>query len=332
MVRFGILGFGLHAARRLMPGFHGSTQCQVAGLWRRDTAKAAENCRVFHIDRAFATLEELCASPDLDAIFVASPDALHMEHVLLALSAGKPVLCEKPLAMNAAQVEAMLEAARKAGVFFGVAQNFRYNRSLQLAQRWIAEGRIGRPLLASVQFCYNAGAHPRTWIRDPSLACGGPIGDVGVHCLDAMRFLLGDEALSLTAFAARNERSGAVEALGLLSLEFSRGAFGSIGVASFAAYRTYFEVVGEAGLLTAENGLSVDQEVEVVLRSGGAVVAAERVSNADAYSRMLDSFADELAGRGRYLAPGEDGLRNQRLLDAAYASWRSGQRQTPPPG
>ena len=129
MVRYGILGFGHHAAKRLVPAFAAARHSSLVGLWRRDFAKARANARDFKIEHAFETAEALCASPEIDAVFVASPDALHLHDVLLALKHGKPVLCEKPLAMNAAEVETMLAAQAKAGVAFGVAQNMRYNAS-----------------------------------------------------------------------------------------------------------------------------------------------------------------------------------------------------------
>ena len=113
MIRYGILGFGHHAAKRLVPAFAASQHASLVGLWRRDLAKAQANARDFKIDYAFETAEALCASPEIDAVFVASPDALHLHDVLLALGHGKPVLCEKPLAMNAAEVEAMLARARE---------------------------------------------------------------------------------------------------------------------------------------------------------------------------------------------------------------------------
>src|SRR5215470_12644965 len=147
MTRYGILGFGHHAAKRLLPGFAGAQSSQVAGLWRRDPAKAEANACEHNIPHVFSSAEELCASPEIDAVFVVSPDALHLPHVLLAAQHGKHVLCEKPLAMNADEVEKMLFATRAAGVVFGVAQNMRYNASAQLIREWIAEGRIGQPLL-----------------------------------------------------------------------------------------------------------------------------------------------------------------------------------------
>lgn len=326
MLRYGILGFGNHAVKRLLPGFAGARQSQVTGLWRRDPAKAEANARD-HGLRAYPSAEALCASPEIDAIFVASPDSFHKEHVLLTAEHGKAVLCEKPLAMSAAEASEMLATTQKAGVVFGVAQNMRFNRSVALIRDWIAEGRIGRPVLAHSQFCYEAERSPRAWIYDPALACGGPIGDVGIHCIDALRFVLNAGVKSISTVAIKDAQSGAVEATASVSLEFTTGVMGCVSVTTRAAYRSLVEVVGESGVILAENGLTVDHPVDIVLRRGEKILAIERVSNADAYSRMLDSFSATVEGRGAYLATGEDGLHNQQVLDAAYLSWRSGTKQ-----
>ncbi len=110
--RFAILGFGHHAVRRLIPGFLGSRECDLVGLWRRDPHKAAADAKEFGIPTVFTSAEELCSSPAVDAVFIASPDALHCEHTQLAIQQGKAVLCEKPLATNAQQAQAMLQAAQ----------------------------------------------------------------------------------------------------------------------------------------------------------------------------------------------------------------------------
>jgi 1,5-anhydro-D-fructose reductase (1,5-anhydro-D-mannitol-forming) len=330
MVRFGILGFGHHAVRRLMDGFNGATAAQLNGLWRRDTAKAESNARDFSIPNVFGTPAELCASPEIDAVFVVSPDALHLEHALLAAKYGKHILCEKPLAMNADEVRQMLAAADHAKVKFGVAQNMRYNRSLKLVRDWIEEGRIGKPQLAQAQFAYSAGGSPRKWIYDPELALGGPIGDVGIHCLDALRYVLGgDESTRVTAVATlahTDSASGPVESHAVMGLDFASGAMGSVTVTTRSAYRSMLEVTGENGVILCENALTVDHPVDVVHQRGAEVVSQETVSNADAYSRMIDGFSGWVEGAGEYLAPAEDGLHNQQVLDAAYQSWRDGVR------
>src|SRR5580658_4032122 len=195
-VRFAILGFGNHAVRRLMPAFPKCELATLSGMWRRDHAAAIQNCAEYKIPHCFQTREELCASPDVDVVFITSPDAMHRDDTLLALSHGKAVLCEKPLAMNAAEAEEMNAAAKAAHTLFGVAQNFRYNRSLEWMREQIAAGRIGQPQLAHAQYVYSAKTAPRKWITDPSLACGGPIADVGVHCIDALRYILAADLVS----------------------------------------------------------------------------------------------------------------------------------------
>src|SRR5271166_1240181 len=327
MTLYGILGFGHHAAKRLMKGFAEAGESQLVGLWRRDVEKARANAKDYSIPLVFETPEALCASPEVDAVFIVSPDALHLPHVLLATMYGKAILCEKPLALNAGEVEEMLAASKAAGVFFGVAQNMRYNRSLGVIQQWIAEGRIGKPVLAHSQFSYSAEGSPRTWIYDPALACGGPIGDVGVHCIDALRFVLGTDVTAVSTLAHRDAGSGQVESHAVVALDLASGAMATVTVTTRADYRTVLEVTGETGVILCENALTVDHPDDVVLRRGGDVVASERVSNADAYSLMLDGFSSWVEGRGTYLAPAEDAQHNQCVLDAAYRSWREGTRQ-----
>jgi predicted dehydrogenase len=260
-------------------------------------------------------------------VFITSPDAMHRDDALLALRHGKAVLCEKPLAMNAAEAEEMAAAAKAAGVLFGVAQNFRFNRSLEWMRAQIAAGRIGEAQLAHAQFCYPADKSSRRWIMDPSLACGGPIGDVGVHCIDALRYVLGEDVRSVSTVARRGGASGAVEAVASLQVEMTGGVFANVTVSGDALYRTLVEVTGGAGVLIAENGLTVDRPVQLVVYQAGEPVETTTVENGDGYVRMLDCFARAFRGEGTFPASGEDGVRNMRALDAAYRSWQSGLRE-----
>src|SRR5277367_5158516 len=118
MTRYGILGFGHHAAKRLTKGFAEAGESRLVGLWRRDAEKARVNAKEYSIPLVFETPEALCASPEIDAVFIVSPDALHLPHVLLSSKHGKAILCEKPLALNATEVETMLAAAKSAQVRF----------------------------------------------------------------------------------------------------------------------------------------------------------------------------------------------------------------------
>ena len=339
MVRYGILGFGHHGERRLAPAFEHAQNSQLTGIWRRNQERARENAQHFHVHHLFDSPEELCASPAIDVVFVASPDALHCQHTLLALRHGKAVLCEKPLAMSASEAIRMATAARAAGRAFGVAQNFRYNLSLERMRTMVAEGVIGQPVFATAHFCFLSRNSPRTWINDGGMACGGPIGDVGIHAIDSLRFVLQQEVLAVSTLARDGQTRphiedspapGSVRELeesAALTLEFSRGALASIQVSFRAQYRTLIEVVGEAGVLTAESGLTVDRPVTIVHHSAGKIIHQEAVSNADAYSRMLDAFSATVEGTGSFASTGEDGVQNQQILDAAFRSWHSGCRE-----
>jgi predicted dehydrogenase len=327
-VRFAILGFGHHAVRRLLPGFSKCNEATLTGMWRRDQAAAEQNCAEYKIAHCFPTREALCASPEVDVVLITSPDAMHWDDTLLALRYGKAVLCEKPVAMNAAEAEEMQAAARAAGLLYGVAQNFRFNRSLEWMREQIAAGRIGRPQLAHAQYTYPATQAPRKWITDPTLACGGPIADVGVHCIDALRYILGADVVRVSTIAQKDKLSGRVEAIASLQLEMTGGIYANVTASARGLYRTLVEVNGSDGVLIAENGLTVDRPVQLEVRRAGELLETVTVENGDGYTRMLDSFALAFRGEGSFPASGVDAISNMRALDAAYASWQSGRRES----
>ncbi len=332
MVNFGIIGFGLHAAKRLMPGFALAKNCKVVALSRRDLAKAREAARQHNIPLAFDSTEALCRAPEVEAVFVTTPNACHLQDVLTALSNGKAVLCEKPMAIHADQCRQMVEAARKARLPLGVAQVFRFEDSTARLRDQVLSGKIGRPIFARSEFSLNAGpTHARSWIYDRALAGGGPIADVGVHCVDALRFILQDEVLRVSARATSDRDSGDVEAAAALLLEFSRGTLATVLVSFRAGYRTPLEVVGNTGVLFADDALTVDRPVTWELRRGGAVIESETVSNQLAYARQVDAFAAAAVERkAKFPVPGEEGWQNQEILDAAYRSIQSGKAEDVP--
>jgi len=329
MIRYGILGFGLHAVRRLMPGFAQAKLSTVTGLWRRDQNKARENVEQYSQFplRAYDTPDALCSSPDVDAIFVASPDALHLEHVLLALEHRKPVLCEKPMGMNSAECERMLAAAERAGVLLGVAQNFRFEPSVKRLRQIVAAGTVGKPLLARSEFHYFAPQHARTWITDPIMACGGPVGDVAVHCIDALRYILQDEVAAAYARGLYDRQSGAVEAAATLLLEFKKGTLAEVTVSTRAEYRSPLWITGEAGMVGAEDALTVDHSIELRTKPIGGETVSEHISNDYTYADQVDAFAGSVEQGIPFAAPGIEGLRNQLVLDAAYRSIKNGKRE-----
>jgi predicted dehydrogenase len=326
MLRYGILGFGGHAVRRLMPGFEHATHSRATGFWRQDISKAEEVTQKYGL-KFFPEAEALCASSDIDVIFVSSPDAFHLQHVLSALRHKKPVLCEKPLAMNGEECSTMLNAADQVGVKFGVAHCFRFETSIQRIRALLESGNFGRPLIARSEFHYMGTQSPRKWIADLQLACGGPIADVGVHCIDTLRFVLQDEINAVSASAIYDEFSSAVEAAGALTLEFSKGTVASVLVSARAEYQTPLSIVCQSGHIEADHALTVDFPLELRNKRVGQEAERETITNYQTYADQVDAFSDWVERGTPFAAPGIQGLRNQLVLDAAYRSINSGKKE-----
>src|SRR5207244_11514811 len=178
-------------------------------------------------------------------------------------------------------------------------------------------GQIGRPIFARSEFSFQAaGGHPRTWLYDPAVAGGGPIADVGVHSVDALRYILQDEVLRVSARGMHDHESGELEAAAALILEFSRRTLASVLVSYRAGYRTPIEVVGENGALRADDGLNVEHPITLELRRDGAIVESEPVSNQGAYARQVHGFAAAVEGTSEFAASCERGWRQQESREA----------------
>jgi 1,5-anhydro-D-fructose reductase (1,5-anhydro-D-mannitol-forming) len=327
MVRFGIAGFGLHAVKRLMPGFANATNCPVTALSRRDPERARESAHEFGIEHAFTSTAELCASPHVDVVFIATPDALHLSDVLEAVRHGKPVLVEKPMAMNSGEARRMVEAGRAANVLLGVAHVMRFEASVRWFRERIASGAIGKPVLARAAFVAPLAGSARTWINDPSLATGGPLADVGVHCLDTLRYVLGDEVQTVMA-QAQYDSQWVVEASGTALFHFAGGTLATMSVSARAPYQTLLEVIGEDGMLSAVNALNVEHPVTLELRRGFDVVEKREVLNDRAYTAQVEAFAAAVEEGKPFEIPGEEGLQNQLILDAIFRSAKTGKTET----
>ena len=221
MIRFGIVGIGLHAVKRLMPGFARARRCRVTALSRRQLAHAEESARQFGIPLAFDSTAALCASPEVDAVFIASPDALHLADVLQAVEHRKPVLCEKPMAMNSAEAAAMVGAARSAKVMLGVAHVMRFHQTVRKFREQIAAGAIGEPRVVRAEFLAPMLSAARSGARS-QLALEFPLADIGVHCIDTLRFILAKDVVAVTARADYDQHSP-LEASAIAILEFANG-------------------------------------------------------------------------------------------------------------
>ncbi|MBW6416933.1 Gfo/Idh/MocA family protein [Celeribacter sp. PS-C1] len=207
-IRWGIVGAGM-IARRFVTDIALCSDSRLAGIASRalDRAEALrdfagvapENCLCFQ------GYEEMLASPEIDAVYIALPTALHAEATLAAIAHGKPVLCEKPLAMNAHEVDAIAKAAKEAGVPVMEAVWTRTLPNVLELRRRLDAGEIGKPLHLNATLGFPVDDSPNKSVAEPSLG-GGVVRDLGVYPISLAQFFLGD--LSYSASEVRYSARG----------------------------------------------------------------------------------------------------------------------------
>jgi 1,5-anhydro-D-fructose reductase (1,5-anhydro-D-mannitol-forming) len=242
-VNWVVAGIGDIARKRVIPAIQAEPRSGLYGFVTRTPDKAAAYPRA----RTWPSIEEAVADPAVDAVYIALPVAFHASAAIAALRAGKHVLCEKPMAMNFAETERMVAQGRNYGRLFGVAYYRRLYPKLIRAKQLIAEGAIGKPLLAEAN-CHSwfeiAG---REWLADPALSGGGPLYDIASHRIDAMNFLFGKPE------RASGLRSNAVHHIGVedsatVLMGFAGGVHAVIDVRwNSRVPRDQFRIIGEDG-------------------------------------------------------------------------------------
>lgn len=221
-----VIGIGDIATRRVIPAILAEPRSVLYGVVTRDRAKGERFAGHVWTDWAEAVLD-----PAIDAVYVATPVALHAPQTMAALAAGKHVLCEKPMAMNYGEACRMAEAARQSGRLLGVAYYRRMYPKLERAAALLADGAIGRPVLACVT-ChgwFDPGSSSRTWLGDPAMAGGGPLYDVGSHRIDALNYLFG-QPRAVSAHLSNSVLELAVEDSATVLIDYAAGVRGIVDV------------------------------------------------------------------------------------------------------
>jgi len=186
-IRWLVIGIGDITTKRVFPAIREDPRSDFYGVVTRSPEKAA----AFPGTRVWTDLAEALRDSAVDAVYVASPVLYHAEHAIASLRAGKHVLCEKPVAMNYAEAKSMAAAGNTSDRLLGIAYFRRLFPKLIRAKQLISEGAIGQPVLAEAHCDGWLESEDRGWLRDPALAGGGPLYDIGSHRIDAMNFLFG---------------------------------------------------------------------------------------------------------------------------------------------
>jgi predicted dehydrogenase len=191
MMKWLVIGIGDITTRRVLPAIEDEEQSKLVGIVTRNTAKADP-----YGVPGFTDLKEAIAATKPDAVYVASPVFMHAPQTMISLREGCHVLCEKPMAMNYAEAEMMVETAESAGRTLGIAYYRRTYPKVHRAMALMSEGVIGQPVMAyaSSHSWFTAENEFRSWLLDPDKAGGGPLFDVASHRIDLFNFIFGQPA------------------------------------------------------------------------------------------------------------------------------------------
>jgi len=189
-VKVGVIGVGLIAQLAHIPAYQeaGAEVVAICDIVEERAKKVAEK---FSISRIYTDYKQLLSDPDIEAVSICTPNYLHAQMTIDALESSKHVLCEKPMAVNAKEAEAMLKAARKSEKILMMGFNNRFRGDAQKLKQFIDSGKLGEIYYARVGYMRRRGT-PRGWFTVKAESGGGPVVDIGVHIIDLTRYLMGN--------------------------------------------------------------------------------------------------------------------------------------------
>lgn len=305
-VHWAVAGIGDIARKRVIPAIQAEERSRIAGFVTRDPAKAA----AYGSARTWRSVAEAVADPAVDAVYLALPVALHAEAAMTALRAGKHVLCEKPMAMNFSEAERMVAAGRASGRIFGVSYYRRLYPKLLRARQIVAEGAIGRPLIAEANCHGWLEIEGREWLADPALAGGGPLYDIASHRIDAMNFLFGKPERACGALS-NAVHAMAVEDSATVLLQYGGGVHAVVDVRwNSRVARDQFRIIGERG----EIGLDPLNGPELRVKTNEGEKVELLPAHANLHYPIVANFVDAVLANdaGQLACPAEE---------AAWTDW-----------
>jgi xylose dehydrogenase (NAD/NADP) len=317
-LRWGILGCARIAERAIIPAMREAKGVELAGIAARDPARAEDWVRKYGFRRAYPDYAALVEDHWIDAVYVPLPNHLHAEWSIRAARAGKHVLCEKPLAMNEAEVQRMFAAAEAAGVVLMEAFMHRFHPQFERACDLVQSGAAGEILAVRSTFTFMNTNDASDYRWDPA-AGGGALYDLGCYPISAARTVLGREPESVFA-RARLHPAKAVDLATSMLLTFPGGAFALLDCAFDVHFQSSLEIAGSEGRISLGRAFSAKRlDVEIHVQHGNDLEIIA-VPAADAYTRMIEHFGEAVRGDAPLRYGRDDASGNARAIDAAFAS------------
>ncbi len=338
MVGVGIVGCGKIAQVRHLPEYEGNPDARIVGLYDNNAQRAAELAERYGCV-AFDNLDDLLASPDIDAVSVCTSNATHADVSVRALQAGKHVLCEKPMAISLEECVRMVDAANASGKKLMIDQNQRFARAHQRAKELLDAGKIGRVLTFKTTFGHGGpetwSVDPGTgsWFFDPKRAAMGAMADLGVHKTDLIQWLLGQEVVSTTAKVTtldKRDPQGNLVGVDDNAVCIYTLADGTVG--TMTASWTYYGGEDNSTVLYGTDGVmriysDPAHSIVVDLRNGEREcydVEAIQTNDNQTKSGVIDAFVDCIERDVEPPVPGASVLSAMRAVFASIESSKTG--------
>jgi predicted dehydrogenase len=331
-IGFAVVGLGRLSVGHILPAFARSEGAKCTALVSGDGAKAETLAREYGVARealcGYDDFERLRDRPDVHVVYVVLPNSMHAEYTERAAKIGKHVLCEKPMATSVKDAERMVDVCAAANVRLMIAYRSQYEPHSRAVVDLVRAGKLGAVQQMISSNSQNMG-DPQHWRLKRALAGGGPLPDVGLYCINAARFLTSQEphrAIALLQQPKGDPRFQEVESAVQFVLEFPSG-FTATCSTSYATHKSQFlrlegsEAWAEMDPAYAYRGIQLrtaryDDERDVV--------TTPQIEEVDQFARELDHMAACVKENRKSRTPGEEGLQDQRIMEAIYRSAGSG--------
>ncbi len=325
-LRFGVISTARIGLERVIPAMLEGDAVSIEAIASRDPDKAAEAAARFGIERAYGSYEALLADPAIDAVYNPLPNHLHVPVSIQAAEAGKHVLCEKPIALDAEEAKALIEARERTAVVIAEAFMVRHHPQWRKAREVVQSGRIGE--LRAIQAVFSYMNRDPDNVRNKADIGGGGIYDIGCYPIVTSRFLFRDEPVRALALIERDTDFG-TDRLASAILHFPKGQAQFVCSTQLTPQQR-FQALGTGGRIELDIPFTpLPSETSQLLIDDGAArgfEAAERIAFEGVNQYMLqgDHFARVVRGETTLEFPLEDALKNMAVIDALYRSGESG--------
>ncbi len=325
-IRWGVLGVANIAVKKVIPGMQHCASAEVTAIASRDLEKARSAAKSLGIAKAYGSYEELLADADVDAIYNPLPNHLHVPWSVKAAEAGKHVLCEKPIALNAAETQLLIAARDKAGVKIGEAFMVRTHPQWLKARDLVRDGKVGE--LRSIVSIFSYFNDDPANVRNQADIGGGGMLDIGCYPITMARFLFGREPVRVSALVDRDPAMK-TDRLTSAILDFAPGqAIFTVSTQMVPFQR--MQILGTKARIDIEIPYNIppDRPTRIFVDDGSqlAGLSAEVVETPtlDQYTLQGEAFSQAILDGTEVPVPLEDALRNMRVIDAVLRSGATG--------